>query len=443
MFTEWRDVGSTGPLLYGECQSSGKRFYKVVLDVEQQAWYCNCPSGKSPCKHCLNLLYKWVGGEVEERAEPATFVEAVLGELAEMPAAAPTPDAVADHTSAEDTEPVVAAQLPPTASAEDPAIWRDGELAARRAHLREVRRRDPAAGLALLTELDWKAEAKDAKVGFIRVLLNELSMLDEPFLEGCLRDRLKDVREEAVSLLERLPDSTLIKRAEQLATQYLSHVDGTLQTDGVPETTETKRDLYPTNRAGWPPVEDADRLEHVISLVPTSQWPQLLGATAIELALAPATRDGEPIDLTEAWEAAARNSDDQQLALALFEAHPDRIGAVAGQLPEDMVTDWQIESLRETQMLPVINHLAYRLDPAQTDALAEVMDEWVADADFTKYFLEELGALLVERAHPSRLDAIEQRLHGYLEVLRPTNIEARRGIEKSMAALEERRTQDS
>ena len=42
--------------VWGHCQGSGKNPYQTVIDLNDIAFKCSCPSRKFPCKHGLGLL---------------------------------------------------------------------------------------------------------------------------------------------------------------------------------------------------------------------------------------------------------------------------------------------------------------------------------------------------------------------------------------------------
>jgi len=73
--TPWSDVGTTGSLLFGRCQGSGKVPYQVSIDVDGPRYKCTCPSRKFPCKHGLALLYLWAEGRVDETGVAAFAAE--------------------------------------------------------------------------------------------------------------------------------------------------------------------------------------------------------------------------------------------------------------------------------------------------------------------------------------------------------------------------------
>lgn len=71
--TPWSDVGTTGSLLFGRCQGSGKTPYQVSIDVAGPRYKCSCPSRKFPCKHAVALLYLWAEGRVDAQGVAADF----------------------------------------------------------------------------------------------------------------------------------------------------------------------------------------------------------------------------------------------------------------------------------------------------------------------------------------------------------------------------------
>jgi hypothetical protein len=80
----WSDLGSTGSLVYGRCQGSGRQPYQVTVDLTEPAFKCTCPSRKLPCKHGLALLLLWAehGDAVGERAAAADFADEWAAERA-------------------------------------------------------------------------------------------------------------------------------------------------------------------------------------------------------------------------------------------------------------------------------------------------------------------------------------------------------------------------
>lgn len=76
----------------------------------------------------------------------------------------------------------------------------------RAAALRRLRWRNAPAARELL-ERGWSEEPAAARIALVKALEVRLEPADEPFLERARGDRRKEVREEALGLLLRLPDS--------------------------------------------------------------------------------------------------------------------------------------------------------------------------------------------------------------------------------------------
>ncbi len=58
--TAWVARFSHNRAIWGDCQGSGKLPYKTMVDLENLAFKCSCPSRKFPCKHGLGLLLLFV-----------------------------------------------------------------------------------------------------------------------------------------------------------------------------------------------------------------------------------------------------------------------------------------------------------------------------------------------------------------------------------------------
>lgn len=100
----------------------------------------------------------------------------------------------------------------------DPESWDHGSPIQRRAYMNAMRRKDPAKARALFEEARDAADAKE-RAAFAECLREGLGPEDEPLLESLLlRDRSKEVRQIAASLLSLLPESGYARRmGERLA----------------------------------------------------------------------------------------------------------------------------------------------------------------------------------------------------------------------------------
>lgn len=99
-------------------------------------------------------------------------------------------------------------------------VWETGSETARAAVLEELHRRDPTAARELLATT-WSKEKADARATFAAAIGQSATMDDEPWLEGLLDDRSKEVRRVAAGLLARLPESRLAQRMRQRAQAHM------------------------------------------------------------------------------------------------------------------------------------------------------------------------------------------------------------------------------
>lgn len=94
----------------------------------------------------------------------------------------------------------------------DPEVWDSGTLAQREAYLKALRAREPAKARELFEAASASLDARE-RAAFTGCLEEGLSTADEAFLETLLeKDRSKEVRQTAASLLVRLPESGYVRR---------------------------------------------------------------------------------------------------------------------------------------------------------------------------------------------------------------------------------------
>lgn len=99
----------------------------------------------------------------------------------------------------------------------EPAWWDEGNLEQRLRFLTVLRRQDPAEARRRLAATFAETDAR-GRARLLGTLTIGLGADDEAFLETCLRDRAKEVRQQAVSLLARLPEGRYLARmGERLA----------------------------------------------------------------------------------------------------------------------------------------------------------------------------------------------------------------------------------
>lgn len=106
-------------------------------------------------------------------------------------------------------------------SAQRETAWDYGNLTQRTQYLTALRQQDAAEGLALL-QATWRSEDAKTRQELLAALASNLSTADEPWLEQCLDDRSKSVRETAAALLARLPQSDFSQRCTARLLQWLT-----------------------------------------------------------------------------------------------------------------------------------------------------------------------------------------------------------------------------
>lgn len=72
-----REQSAETGLIWGECQGSGANPYRVIGDVKDSGYKCNCPSRKFPCKHTLALFWMFARapGDFSENTTPEWVAE--------------------------------------------------------------------------------------------------------------------------------------------------------------------------------------------------------------------------------------------------------------------------------------------------------------------------------------------------------------------------------
>jgi hypothetical protein len=164
------------------------------------------------------------------------------------------------------------------------AAFATGARPARVTALASLRRDDPVRARALLEE-SWSKESGDDRAALLPALAEGLSPADEAFLETALKDRKRDVREAALDLLARLPESRLVGRMRERVIPLITTKKGLLggklnvmppercDDDMVRDGIEPKPPQGVGEKAWW--------LSQMVSLVPPSTWPvQIIGPAA-------------------------------------------------------------------------------------------------------------------------------------------------------------------
>jgi hypothetical protein len=202
----------------------------------------------------------------------------------------------------------------PAAPATDPEVWETGTVGERLAHLSRLRATEPAAALALL-QSTWATEAPEDRARFVAALDTGLSTADDEFLEQALDDRRKEVREAAVELLQRLPDSALARRMTVRAHDAV-RLTNRLEVDPPAELTpELRRDGVAAQPARGTGVQ-AWLLEEVLAGTPLATWRTAFGRDPAGVLALARGHDWET-PLLHGWAKAAITQADSDWAAAL------------------------------------------------------------------------------------------------------------------------------
>jgi len=275
-------------------------------------------------------LGRWLAARnADWRFVTRTAIESGLPDSHTSPGSAATPEGV----------PAPSRSTGPESSEQ---LWHEGLFAERVTYLTRLRRRDPAAGLALLAST-WSTERAEDRVLFLDAMQDGLTADDEAFLEAALADRSKNVRATAAELLSTLPGSALAARMAEraraavrltadggrLAVTPPTACDSGMQRDGIPPKSPTGRG----ERAWW--------FGEIVAAAPLAIWSADTGLTPdqlLRLAVGESDDRGDidwTDDLREAWARAAVRQQDAAWARALLgpPPRPDRAGRTVTPSP--------------------------------------------------------------------------------------------------------------
>ncbi|MCB0520463.1 MAG: hypothetical protein H6577_16865 [Lewinellaceae bacterium] len=150
--------------------------------------------------------------------------------------------------------------------------WGTGAREERLSLFRHLRKSSPATALNLL-QSTWGEEGYRDKTAFLAEMEIGLSGQDEPFLECCLDDKRKEVRQVAARLLAKMVGSHLSKRMFRRATDILDWKAGKL-TVNIPEEPDDEaiRDGIQKIHADWKGGAKAAYLGQLVAALEPDVW---------------------------------------------------------------------------------------------------------------------------------------------------------------------------
>ena len=157
--------------------------------------------------------------------------------------------------------------------------WETATRAERVQSLEHLREGDAKQAIELI-QSTWEHDPPEERAAFVAVLSNRLSMEDEPFLETCLDDSRKEVRDAALDLLLRLPKSRHAQRMAKRLEPLIEYKSQLLRGDSLHVTlpeemdAQAKRDGITGATLSKKLGKQANVLLQMVSLMPPAFWTQ-------------------------------------------------------------------------------------------------------------------------------------------------------------------------
>jgi hypothetical protein len=204
-------------------------------------------------------------------------------------------------------------------------IWQTGTPEERLSVLKQVRRKDAAKVLELLSQ-SWQQESPQDRARFIETLQINLGMNDEPFLENALDDKRKEVRRAAADLLARMPESRLCKRMLERALPLLNYKSGLRSRFEVTLPEECDKAMArdgidsssPYSQAGDKLGQKSFVLSQILGNTPIQFWRKHWKITTKDILKLTDKNEWQQV-LSLAWFNAAQRFHDEEMATALLE----------------------------------------------------------------------------------------------------------------------------
>lgn len=248
--------------------------------------------------------------------------------------------------------------------------WAELDASTRSSALRELRRADPAAARRVLLDRIGNGELVPThRAGLLLHFLTNVSAADADLVQVMRQDPAKEVLAVAETLARRIPGSPEARHLEELARAHVQvhrprGLLGRLRQQPtrlvVTPITLDELDVGVGGQQG-----DAERMRQLVEGIDLHRWPELVGATAVDLA----RLDEEALD--PAWWAAA----------AAAQGDPELAAVVAGRVHSSWLTLLAPLLDPETLQDVVISLLPHDISTLdQLDQLYEVWPEAVTRA---------------------------------------------------------------
>ena len=272
-----------------------------------------------------------------------------------------------------------------------------------------LRHADPDAGRALV-EQTWSTDGAQHRAAAVAALVVGLGPADEPFLERCLDDRAKSVREEACRLLDRLPGSARAARMADRLRPLLTYSRHAAQAPGASRCPTT-----PTGRrsaTGWSTPAQASRSAPAGSSrssrgAPLEVWTEVTRAEPAKVVAM--LRPDDALVVHRRADAAAPGAQDVTWARALLRTRV-RDTRLLALLPADERERHLLARVSAAQLGALSAELAQAPRPWGPDLSRAVLAAVGSDKT-TGHAVRALRDVLPTALHPSTLPAVEKAMH--------------------------------
>jgi hypothetical protein len=306
----------------------------------------------------------------------------------------------------------------------DEDVWESGGRDARKVYLRGIREVDPGHAREMLANA-WDQEPPDNRAAFLETFDTGLGIDDEPFLEGALGDKRKEVRKIAAGLLGLLPGSGLRQRMLDRLTPllgwqaarksgFLGLVRSNAALEVVPPA-ECDKAMVRDGIVAKPPPGKGEKswwLEQMLAVVPPGHWTQVLESTPEDL-IGAALRGEWKQPLVDGWALAAAKHRDAAWSRALLSAKTDiatdRRADLLKVLPSRQAEEIVIAVLPSDRSLSALYECDFPWSPGFSLAVLGLFEQR-SMRGIPQWHVAELCKLFATRMSPNIAPEVQRRL---------------------------------